>query len=466
MSGQGCLFNAKTRQLCKSGSAIRWAKRAFGILVASVIALTAISAQQVAPNSRKAVDRLSDLMRAPKVAADGVSLQRYVLTSQTEVIRLAPGKTSALLKGFCLDQDLPAPGASRTLYKFVHTRGVLAVAVGSKAAITFDEALGARSGIAPVVAVHATSSSEGECATDGCYYLQFENISSSNLSIKVPRTLVFGRSDGWLDEQNPREAQLLRILNEPSLTNRKVWEATARLARLRMLGFWPQGVALDAVTSEVQTQAEALAQKALRIRAEDLDRSLASIFKLLTPRGTPVDELFPEYSANDAVRGELPYVVRIRATAPGFVRIKGVAVSEARIHGSLSQFVAIFNSEVSMLDYSETGYEIELRPQPPAPSGPRFPPPPPDGGSGGGSTRGTRVDLNPNDFMSLLKKATAEGCSLEYCVTRPATTGSIPGQAASSGDQQVLIECGNWGFGLSTSGKVELKVGPVSVEGP
>jgi len=28
-------------------------------------------------------------------------------------------------------------------------------------------------------------------------------------------------------------------------------------------------------------------------------------------------------------------------------------------------------------------------------------------------------------------------------------------QAASSGDQQVLFECGKWGFGLSTSGKVE-----------
>jgi hypothetical protein len=446
---------------------ITWsAKCAVSVIVSSLIAFTTVIAQQSTPIPSKKVGRLSDLMNAKEVAADGVSLQRYVLPPQTQVLRLARGERSAPLKGFCLDQGLPAPGAQKTIYKYVHTRGQPTISVGSGPPITFEEALGARSGIAAVLVANATSSSEGsDCEADGCYYLEFENISSHNLSISFPRALVFGRSEGWLDEQNPREAQLLRILNEPSVSNRKIWEATARLARLRMLGFWPHGVALDAVTSEIQNQAELMAQKTLRIRAEELDRSLKAIFEsVTTKKGVPVDQSFPEYGINQAARSRLPYMVRIRATGQGFVRIKGITVSEARIHGSYGQLIAVFNNEVSLLDYSESGYEVELRPQPPGPSG----------GSGGGIGDGTggrsgrgsiRVDLNPDDYTSLFKKATAEGCSVEYCVNRPVTAGSTPGKA-SSGDQQVLFECGMWGFGLSTSGKVEMKVGPLSVETP
>jgi len=456
---------AKARQFCQRCSGIRTIKRATFVLVGSLIALSTISGQQVTPTSNQGVHRLSDLMKAREVAADGVSMQRYVLPSQTQVLKLAPGEVSALLKGFCLDQDLPAPGISKTAYQFVHTRGLKTVSVGSNAPITFEEALGSRNGIPAVLAVNATSSSEGDCATDGCYYLEFKNVSNSQLSIRFPRALVFGRSEGWLDEQNPRDAQLLQMLNESPVSNRKIWEATARLARLRMLGFWPQGVALDAVTSEVQTQSEVMAQKAFGIRAEDLDSTLKSIFKRNAGKDL-VDESFPEYSANKSARERLPYMVRIRATS-GFVHIKGITVSEARIHGSLFQLVSVFNSEASMLNYSESGYEIELRPQPPGPPGPRFPSSTGGGGSSGGRGGGPiRVDLNPNDFASLVKKATEDGCSLEYCVTRPVTPGRIPGQAASNGDQQISFECGKWGFGLSTSGKVEVKVGPVSVEGP
>ena len=440
-------------------------KRALFIVLGGFIAFTSVVAQQ-GPGSRSAVARLSDLRKAKVVGADGVSLQRYVLPSQTQVLRLAPRETSTPLKGFCFDQDLPAPGVQKTIYKYVHTLGQQFVSVGSNAPITFEEALGARSGIAAVLAVKATSSSEGECQTDGCYYLEFENISNNNLSIRFSRALVFGRSEGWLDEQNPRDAQLLKVLNEPSVSNRKIWEATSRLARLRMLGFWPQGIALDAVTSEVQTRAEMAAQNYFGVRAEELDRTLGSIFDRLPKDGSPPDPLFPAFSANRVASERLPHMVTIRATAPGFVRIKGVAVSEARIYGSLRWLVAVFNDEVSLLDYSETGYEVELRPQPP------MAPPPSSGGSGGGTgglppRRGSaRVDLNPNDFASVVKKAVAEGCSVEYCVTSPVTAGTIPRQAPASADQQVLIECGKWGFGLSTSGKVELKVGPVSVEGP
>lgn len=371
--------------------------------------------------------------------------QRLAIAPRAEIIELPPGGKSAPIKSFCLDKDLTAP-QNVTPFENLHTPGSIKFFVGnSKVPARFEDIIKPSNRLLRVDAHHLE--------------ITFTNISTtSKLAIQIPRATVFGRVAGL---ENTDVLQLVEnyaltpvtledfVTRDYEVRQQMIWKQNATLSLLRLLGYWDPGLPHDQVTAEIIGRA--LQRAAEKHKTNDLLSALDREYRdIRSSDGSFLKQRERDLGqSRESAVNDMKLVLALKRTDKCSLSTYGVSIPAARVYGTARELRDILTaSQPSLVPLEFSCRDAEL-----TTPGDFIPP----RGGGGGTTppgRGPWIDfsdLSPTDLGTLLENATKKNdCSAEICLN-------------TKGDRKMGFECNGYGFGVSTSKEVEVKIMGVTI---